>query len=128
MKEVMAVIRMNAMSATKAALAEFGVGSFTATKVLGRGKGQVDYRLLRGAEEGFEEAIQQLGQAPRLIPKRLLTVVVPDEKVALVVETIVKTNCTSRPGDGKIFVMPVTNALRVRTGEDGEEAIYEGSR
>ena len=61
MKEVMAVIRMNKMNETKQALAEAGISSFTARDVVGRGKGKVDYLLLKGAEEGYEEAIAQLG-------------------------------------------------------------------
>ena len=72
MKEVMAIIRMNKMNQTKQALADAGVASFTARKVMGRGKGKVDYLLMKGAEAGCEEAIVQLGPGPKLIPKRLL--------------------------------------------------------
>ena len=81
MKEVMAIIRMNKMNQTKQALADAGVASFTARKVMGRGKGKVDYLLMKGAEAGCEEAIVQLGPGPKLIPKRLLNVVVPDDLV-----------------------------------------------
>jgi nitrogen regulatory protein PII 2 len=125
MKEVMAVIRMTRMNQTKQALAEAGVSSLTACKVLGRGKGIVDYRLLQGAEAGHEEAIAQLGRDPKLVPKRLLVTVVPDAKVATVVETIISVNQTGQAGDGKIFVLPVLGAIRVRTGETGEAAINE---
>ena len=125
MKEVMAVIRMNKMNVTKRALADAGISSITARKVVGRGKGKVDFLLLKGAQEGSEEAISQLGPGPKLIPKRMLTIVVPDEKVSTVVETLVKVNQTSSPGDGKIFVMPVLDAFRVRTGETGDLAIDE---
>jgi len=79
MKEILAVIRQDKMNATKLALAEAGVSSFTARKVLGRGKGNVDYRVLQGAGEGQDAAIAQLGQGPRLIPKRMMTIVVNDE-------------------------------------------------
>ena len=72
MKEVMAIIRMNMMNKTKKALSDAGISSMTAKDVLGRGKGLVDYHLLQGAEKGYEEAIAQLGQSQRLIPKRLL--------------------------------------------------------
>ena len=81
MKEVMAIIRMNMMNKTKKALSDAGISSMTAKDVLGRGKGLVDYHLLEGAEKGYEEAIAQLGQSQRLIPKRLLLVVVPDKLV-----------------------------------------------
>ncbi|MDR3708280.1 MAG: P-II family nitrogen regulator [Capsulimonadaceae bacterium] len=125
MKEVLAVIRMNMMNQTKKALADAGIASFTAQFVQGRGKGNVDFRLLRGAEEGYEEAITQLGYGPKLIPKRLLTIVVPDQQVAKVVDTIVSANKTGRPGDGKIFVLPVTDSVRVRTGETSDLALNE---
>jgi nitrogen regulatory protein PII 2 len=121
MKEVMAVIRMNRINATKRSLNEAGITSFTATgRVLGRGKGMVDYRILHGAEEGYQEAISQLGDGPRLVPKRLITVVVSDDWVERTVEAIIKVNKTGNAGDGKIFVLPVDEAIRIRTGERAE--------
>ena len=121
MKEVMAVIRMNKINETKRALNEAGISSFTATgRVQGRGKGMVDFRVLHGAEEGAPEAIDQLGQGPRLVPKRLITVVVSDDWVDRTVETIIKTNQTGNAGDGKIFILPILEATRVRTGETVE--------
>ncbi len=125
MKEVMAVIRMNKMNHTKQALADAGIASFTARKVVGRGKGKVDYLLLQGAQEGHEEAITQLGPGPKLVPKRMITVVVPDKTVPLVVKTIIETNQSGSPGDGKVFVMPVSEAYRVRTGERDDAALDE---
>jgi nitrogen regulatory protein PII 2 len=99
------------------------VSSLTVRKVLGRGQGKVDYQLLKGAEEGYDEAINQLGPGPRLIPKRMLTLVVPDGRVKAIVKTLIEVNQTQRPGDGKIFVCPVIDAVRVRTGQTGDEAI-----
>ncbi|MDL2123698.1 MAG: P-II family nitrogen regulator [Deltaproteobacteria bacterium] len=119
MKEVMAVIRMNMISKTKIALADAGISSITARDCLGRGKGLVDLRLLKGAEKGYEEAISQLGQSQRLIPKRVLFIVVPDKMVEKTVKTIIKVNQTGKSGDGKIFVVPVLDSVRVRTGEKG---------
>ena len=81
MKEVYAIVRMNMMNKTKQALAEAGLGSITARNALGRGKGIVDLQLLQGAEHGFEEAIAQLGQSQRLIPKRALLMIVKDDLV-----------------------------------------------
>jgi len=124
MKDVMAIIRLNRINQTKRALLDAGITSFTATgKVLGRGKGLVDYRILHGAEAGQEEAIEQLGEGPRLVPKRMLMVVVPDEKVEIVVQTIIKANQTGNAGDGKIFVLPIAEATRVRTGESGNDIL-----
>lgn len=122
----MAIIRINMINKTKKALADAGISSFTATgNVVGRGKGKVDFKILQGAEEGYEEAISQLGKGPRLIPKRLLLVVVPDKLVSTVVETIIATNQTGQSGDGKIFVSPVLDAVRVRTGETGDQVLDE---
>jgi nitrogen regulatory protein PII 2 len=123
MKEVMAIIRMNMMNKTKKALSDVGVFSMTAKDVLGRGKGLVDLTLLEGAEEGYEEAIAQLGQSQRLIPKRMLLVVVPEKLVQNAVTTIIKVNKTGKSGDGKIFVMPVTDSYSVRTGEGGDSVL-----
>ncbi len=125
MKEVIAVIRMNMMNKTKKALSDAGILSMTAREVLGRGKGLVDYSLLKGAEKGYEEAIAQLGQSQRLIPKRLLLIVVPDKLVQRTVKTIIDINQTGKSGDGKIFVMPATDSVSVRTGEGGEGVLDE---
>ena len=124
MKEIMAMIRINKINQTKKALSEAGISSFTATgNVLGRGKGLVDYRILHGAEKGYQEAIDQLGQGPRLVPKRLILIVVEDDKVQTVVDTIIENNQTGNAGDGKIFVMPVLESHRVRTGESGTSTL-----
>jgi nitrogen regulatory protein PII 2 len=123
MKEVMAIIRMNMMNKTKKALTDAGISSMTAKDVLGRGKGLVDYHLLQGAEKGYEEAIAQLGQSQRLIPKRLLVVVVQDKLLPKTVNTIIEVNQTGKSGDGKIFVMPVGDSASVRTGEAGDTVL-----
>ena len=123
MKEVLAVIRMNKMNETKQALAEVGLPCITARKVMGRGRGKVDFLLLRGAQEGVEEAINQLGPGPKLIPKRMLFLGVPDDKVEIVVKTLISVNQTGNPGDGKIFVLPCLDAIRVRTGETDDQAL-----
>jgi len=123
MKEIMAVIRMNMMNKTKQALTEAGVSSMTAKDALGRGKGLVDMQLLKGAEQGYEEAIIHLGQTQRLIPKRLLLMVVQDEMVNKVVTTIMTVNKTGKSGDGKIFIMPVLDSVSVRTGVRGNPTL-----
>jgi nitrogen regulatory protein PII 2 len=123
MKEVMALIRFNMMNVTKRALTDAGFYSLTTLKVMGRGKGNVDYFLLDGAESGHEEAVSQLSPSPKLIPKRLIIIVTPDNQVEAVVKAIMDVNQTGKMGDGKIFVMPVIDSLRVHTGETGEKAI-----
>ncbi|OPY05507.1 MAG: Nitrogen regulatory protein P-II [Syntrophus sp. PtaB.Bin001] len=96
-----------------------------ARECLGRGKGLVDLDILRGAEQGYEEAISQLGNSQRLIPKRMISVIVPDKLVGKTVTTILSVNRTGKAGDGKIFVMPVNESIRIRTGETGDETLDE---
>ncbi|MFP4380154.1 MAG: P-II family nitrogen regulator [Candidatus Sumerlaeia bacterium] len=127
MKEIVAIIRMNKMNETKEALAEAGVSSLSARKVMGRGKGKVDYLLLQGAEEGYDEAINQLGPGPKFVPKRLLNIVVTDDMKDTVIKTLIQVNQTGSPGDGKIFVRTLKNAYRVRTGESGDDAVSEAA-
>jgi nitrogen regulatory protein PII 2 len=121
----MAIIRMNKINETKRALVNSGISSMHARDCQGRGKGLVDIQLLRGAEQGYEEAISQLGNTQRLIPKRMISIVVPDSLTEETVSTIIAANRTGKSGDGKIFVMPVLDAIRVRTGEEGDEALDE---
>ena len=125
MKEIMAVVRINMMNKTKKALADAGITSVTARDALGRGKGLVDLTLLEGAEKGYEEAVAQLGQSQRLIPKRVFFVVVPDKLVPKTVKTIMAVNHTGKSGDGKVFVTPVADSIRVRTGEAGDVVLDE---
>ncbi len=125
MKEVMAIVRMNMMNQTKRALSQAGISSITARDALGRGKGLVSFDLLHGAEHGYEEAIAQLGQSQRLVPKRVLIMILADGLVDKAVNAIIRVNQTGKSGDGKIFVMPCHDAIRVRTGESGEDTLDE---
>ena len=115
MKEITAIIRMNRIQQTKNALQEAGYPAFNATRVMGRGK-------QKGLCYEFnpplpETEIRSKDNCIRFIPKRSLTIVVNDESVQDVVKTIIKANQTGHPGDGKIFVSPVDEAVRIRTGE-----------
>ncbi len=123
MKEIIAVVRMNMMNKTKAALTAAGVDAFFGHEAQGRGVGFVNKDLLQGAEQGYEEAAALLGEKGKLYAKRMVTIVVEDDEVADVVEAIIKVNQTGKPGDGKIFVLPVGDAVRVRTGERGAKSI-----
>lgn len=126
MKEIIAIIRMNKVNITKQALADIGVCGLHIMKVMGRGKMKVDFSILN--ELGVTEEIgglmaEGLAEGARLIPKRLLTVLVQDGDVEKVVDTLIKVNKEGHKGDGKIFVVPVLDALRIRTGEQGEAAV-----
>ena len=124
MKQVIAIVRMNMMNATKQALIEAGFPAFTVRKVLGRGKGNVDFRVIGGAEAGAPEAIARLkDDGPMLIPKRMMSLAVSDESVPKLIETLIKTNRTGNRGDGRIFVLPLEDAVRIRTGERGTAAV-----
>lgn len=125
MKEVMAIIRMNRINQTKRALVEEGISSMHARECLGRGKGLVDLEVLKGVERGYEEAISLLGNSQRLIPKRMISIIVPDKLVKKTVSTILSVNRTGKPGDGKIFVMPIADSVRIRTGESGDDTLDE---
>jgi nitrogen regulatory protein PII 2 len=123
MKEVIAVVRINMMTQTKQALTECGVDAFFAHEAHGRGKGFANPQVLKGAQQGYEEAAALLGEKGKLYAKRMITAVVEDSMVSCVVETIINTNQTGKPGDGKVFVVPIKDAVRVRTGEIGAKAI-----
>lgn len=121
MKLIMAIIKIDKMNETKRALTEAGITSMTATgKVFGRGKGLWDAKVLEGAKKDMPEALTHLGVEPRLRPQRVVTVVVPNDKVSTVVDTLIEVNQTPAPGDGKIFVMPICESIKVRTGESGD--------
>jgi len=123
MKEVIAVVRMNKMNQTKKALTDAGIAAFFAHEAWGRGKGLVNAEVAAAAAAGNQEAAEILGSKGKLFAKRMVTVVVPDDKVATVVEAISSANKTGKPGDGKIFVLPLSDSVRVRTGEAGSCAI-----
>ena len=128
MKEIIAIIRMNKIGVTKKALVAAGIDSMTARKVLGRGKMQSIMTIAENIDSGIEDEIlgkiaEGLSTGSRLIPKRMLTIVVKDEDVSKTVDAIIKVNQEGRNGDGKIFVLPMTDAVTVRTGVRGEEAI-----
>lgn len=117
MKLILAMIRIAKMSETKIALSDAGLPSFTAMPVLGRGKGHGD---LEKAPFFDPEHLELISEMPRLKSKRMITLVVTDEKKDLAVETIIKANHTGRSGDGRIFVIDTVDSIRVRTAETGD--------
>ena len=127
MKEVMCIIRITNVNKTKEALCEAGFSSVTFRKILGRGKKSIDQAIAQSfLDEGkkvpaaYDESISEKG---RLVPKRLITLIVSDENVKKVVDTIIETNSTGSPGDGKIFVLPIEESYRVRDGKLGIEVL-----
>ena len=67
-----------------------------------------------------------MGNSQRLIPKRMVSIVLPDKLVGRAVSSIIGTNRTGTAGDGKIFVLPVLESIRIRTGETGDDTLDEG--
>ena len=100
------------MTEVRDALTAVGVEGMTVAEVRGFGRQKGHTELYRGAEYVVD-----------LLPKVQMEVVVPDGRAPLVIETILKSAHTGRIGDGKIFVIPVLEAIRIRTGERGEAAI-----
>ncbi len=120
--EVMAIVRTNKMTDTKKALEEIGYPSFTAFRCFGRGK--QGGRLKELAYPVSPEIKEKIEQAPAsFIPKRIIMAVVPEDTVPKIVEIIIRVNQTGEHGDGKIFVFPVEDTKRVRTGDSGLEAL-----
>lgn len=123
MKEITAIVRMNMVGLTAEALKEIGFASFTCRKVLGRGKKKVDFTPAHWDSNTKPYTQQEISDQHRLISNRMFTIVVNDEDVDEVVETIIKINQTKNPGDGKIFVRDISEVIRVRTGEKNTLAL-----
>ncbi|MBT1072248.1 P-II family nitrogen regulator [Pelotalea chapellei] len=112
MKLVEAIIKPFKMDEVKDALNEIGIEGITVSEVKGFGRQKGHTELYRGAEYVVD-----------FIPKIKMEIAVPDELVNKVVETIENTAKTGRIGDGKIFIIPLEEAVRIRTGEKGTDAI-----
>ena len=112
MKKVECIIKPFKLDEVKEALGDLGIQGITVCEVRGFGRQKGHTELYRGAEYVVD-----------FIPKIKIELVIPDELVDQVVETIMEAARTGHVGDGKIFVMPVEEAVRIRTGECGEDAL-----
>ena len=112
MKLVTAVIKPHKWEEVREALETFGVAGMTVSEVSGYGRQKGHTEVYRGAEYDIA-----------LVPKIRLEIVVDDADVTEVVDTIVNTSRTGRIGDGKVWVVPVDNVVRVRTGDQDEAAL-----
>jgi nitrogen regulatory protein PII 2 len=123
MKEVIAIIQLNKMEATKDALEVIGISSFTAYKASGRGK-QKGLQIPHPTPlDERDERDERDEKRMKYIPKRMISVMVEDEFVPAVVAVITKVNRTGNYGDGRIFVSPMEESVRIRTGDRGSVAI-----
>lgn len=112
MKLITAIIKPFKLDEVREALAEVGVSGLTVTEVKGFGRQKGHTELYRGAEYVVD-----------FLPKIRVEVVLPDDQVEAAIEAVVKAARTGKIGDGKIFVTPVEQAIRIRTGESDEEAL-----
>jgi nitrogen regulatory protein P-II 1 len=112
MKQITAIIKPFKLDEVRDALAEVGVNGLTVTEVKGFGRQKGHTELYRGAEYVVD-----------FLPKIRIEVVLPATMVEAAIEAIVKAAFTGKIGDGKIFVAPVEQAIRIRTGESGAEAL-----
>jgi nitrogen regulatory protein P-II 1 len=112
MKKIECITRPLKLEAVKDALTEIGIVGMTVTEVRGCGKQRGRTERYRGAE-----------YVVSLLPKVKLEIIVPDDEVEKVVRLIADTARTGEIGDGKIFVLPVEQVIRIRTGESGEDAL-----
>jgi len=112
MKKIEAIIKPFKLDEVREALSEIGVMGMTATEVKGFGRQKGHTELYRGAEYIVD-----------FLPKIKLDIVVNDKIVNKVVEAIIKTAQTGKIGDGKIFIYNIEQAIRIRTGEKGDDAV-----
>ena len=112
MKKVECIIKPFKLEDVKGALTDMGIPGMTVSEVRGFGRQKGHTELYRGAEYQID-----------FIPKVKLEVVVDDDQVTDVVAAIQKEACTGRIGDGKIFVLPVDQSVRIRTGEEGLDSL-----
>ncbi len=112
MKLITAIIKPFKLDDVRDALGEAGVTGMTVTEVKGFGRQKGHTELYRGAEYVVD-----------FLPKLKLEIAVPDADAERVVETIMETAASGRIGDGKIFVTSVERAVRIRTGEEGDDAL-----
>jgi len=117
----MAIIRPSMVNKTKEVLDVLGHPGLTAVSVFGRGKQKSILKEVKSVRDNPELQKEAGGMA--YVPKRLLSIVVPEEDVNLIVEAIMKVNNTGNIGDGKIFVCPIEDSIRVRNKDKGLEAI-----
>jgi len=112
MKKIEAIVRHSIVEEVKDALVKAGFTGMTVTEVRGFGRQKGQTEMYRGAEYRID-----------FVPKILMTVVASDANATKIIDLIVKTAQTGKIGDGKIFVSDLTEVIRIRTGEHGDDAL-----
>ena len=112
MKKIEAIIKPFKLDEVKEALSEIDINGMTVTEVKGYGRQKGHTELYRGAEYNID-----------FLPKIKIEIVISNEKLISVIDNIKKTANTGKIGDGKIFVYDASRAVRIRTGEEGDDAL-----
>ncbi len=112
MRKIEAIIKPFKLEEVKDALAEVGVEGMTVTEVKGFGRQKGHTEIYRGSEYTVD-----------FLPKLKMEIVLPDEKIDAAVAAIIKNARTGKIGDGKIFILPLEQAVRIRTEEKGDSAL-----
>lgn len=112
MKSIVAIIRQEKYQDVKNELTAIGCDGMNVTEVKGR-----------GSQKGIKESYRGSSYCIDLLPKTRIETIVNDDDVDKVVEAIIKGAATGNIGDGKIFVYPIDNVIRIRTGESGDSAV-----
>jgi nitrogen regulatory protein P-II 1 len=112
MKKIEAIVKPFKLDEIKNALTKIGIQGMTVTEVKGFGRQKGHTEVYRGAEYKID-----------FVPKSKIELIVPDELVTPILETIERSAKTGKIGDGKIFLSPVDEVIRIRTGERGKDAI-----
>ncbi|WP_311420268.1 P-II family nitrogen regulator [Kingella denitrificans] len=112
MKKIEAIIKPFKLDDVREALTELGITGMTVSEVKGFGRQRGHTEVYRGAEYAVD-----------FLPKVKIEVVLPDDQIERTVEVIIEAARSGKIGDGKIFVLPVEEVIRIRTGETGETAI-----
>ena len=112
MKKVEAIIRTHKLDDVKSALVEAGIEGMTVVEVRGFGRQQGHTEMYRGTEYAVD-----------FVPKAKLEIILADEKLQEAIDAVLQAAQTGNVGDGKIFVSDITESIRIRTGEMGDEAI-----
>ncbi|GAA8964037.1 P-II family nitrogen regulator [Helicobacter pylori] len=112
MKKIEAIIKPFKLDDVREALTELGVTGMTVSEVKGFGRQRGHTEVYRGAEYAVD-----------FLPKVKIEVVLPDDQIERTVEAVIEAARSGKIGDGKIFVLPVEEVIRIRTGETGETAI-----
>lgn len=122
MKKIMIIIRPGSYFKTKSLLSENRFYAMTTKEVLGRGKERVDFTAGKGEENDKVSETHEVYENT-MVAKKMIEIVTADENVDEIIKLVLSVNSRGKDGDGKIFVIPIEESIRIHTGEIGEDAL-----